>query len=202
VSGTGHAPFPRDTIFEMDCALTSRDNARGDDSSNWLRHYDSCLALGIWMWCLQFMPRRSPKSPILEALRSATADGARAVAFLEGQRWGHCPACPHCGDAEVYQTAARDGSRNKNFQWRCRGCKKMFTVWTSTVMEELWLPLRVWVYAFWKACSSKKGISAFQISREMEITHKSALFVLRRIRHLLGETNSPKLSGIVEADEC
>ena len=45
------------------------------------------------------------------------------------------------------------------------------------------LPMRVWVYAFWKAAASKKGISALQLSREMEITHKSALFVLRRIRH-------------------
>jgi transposase-like protein len=57
------------------------------------------------------------------------------------------------------------------------------------------------VYAIWKACSSKKGISALQLSREMEITHKSALFVLRRIRHGLGEAYQPKLTGTVEADE-
>jgi hypothetical protein len=57
------------------------------------------------------------------------------------------------------------------------------------------------VYAFWKACSSKKGISALQLSREMEITHKSALFVLRRIRHGLGQEDAPKLVGTVEADE-
>jgi len=77
----------------------------------------------------------------------------------------------------------------------------MFTVRTGTVLEESRLPLRIWVYAFWKACSSKKGISALQLSREMEITHKSALFVLRRIRHGVGSDNAPKLQGTVEIDE-
>ena len=94
-----------------------------------------------------------------------------------------------------------DGERNKDYRWRCRGCKKMFTVRTGTVFEESRLPLRVWVYAFWRACASKKGISALQLAREMEITHKSALFVLRRIRHGLGETSKAKLTGTVEADE-
>jgi ISXO2-like transposase domain len=77
----------------------------------------------------------------------------------------------------------------------------MYTVRTNTILEESRLPLRVWVYAFWKACSSKKGISALQLSREMEITHKSALFVLRRIRHGVGHDGSTKLQGTVEIDE-
>jgi hypothetical protein len=57
------------------------------------------------------------------------------------------------------------------------------------------------VYAIWKAYSSKKGISALQLSREMEITHKSALFALLRIRQGLGEQAKPKLQGTVETDE-
>lgn len=95
----------------------------------------------------------------------------------------------------------RDGQRNKDYRWRCRACSKFFTVRTRTVFEESRLPLRVWVYAFWRACASKKGISALQLSREMEITHKSALFVLRRIRHGMGEQDAPKMTGTVEADE-
>lgn len=95
----------------------------------------------------------------------------------------------------------RDGQRNKDFRWRCRDCKEMFTVRTRTILEESRLPLKVWVYALWKASSSKKGISALQLSREMEITHKSALFLLRRIRHGLGEVAPEKLTGTIEADE-
>src|SRR5213594_1607989 len=119
------------------------------------------------------------QSPILTALRAATQSEHAAVEFLEKQRWEGAPACPRCGSAEVYKMIGADGARNKDYRWRCRSCKQMFTVRTGTIFEESRLPLRVWVYAFWKACSSKKGISALQLSREMEITHKSALFVLR-----------------------
>src|SRR4051812_26122790 len=117
------------------------------------------------------------RSAVLGALRNAAVDEGRAVAFLEQQRWGDAPACPRCGDANVYKMMS-GAQRNKDYRWRCNGCKTMFTVRTGTIFEETRLPLRVWVYAFWRACASKKGISALQLSREMEITHKSALFVL------------------------
>jgi transposase-like protein len=141
------------------------------------------------------------RSAVLEALRNAAVDESKSAIFLERQRWGDCPACPRCGDVQVYPMIGRDGKRNKDYRWRCRGCKVMFTVRTGTIFEETRLPLRVWVYAIWKACSSKKGISALQLSREMQITHKSALFILRRIRHGLGEVDAPKLTGTVEVDE-
>jgi transposase-like protein len=142
-------------------------------------------------------------SPILSALRVASQSEALAVAFLEEQRWADAPACPRCGDANVYRMTSEDGSRNKDYRWRCKGCQKMFTVRTGTVLEESRLPVRVWVYAFWRACASKKGISALQLARELEITHKSALFVLRRIRFGIGydPKNAPKMKGTVEVDE-
>src|SRR5712692_9767653 len=151
--------------------------------------------------CYLCSMKKNPKSVILEALRKATINEFEAVTFLERQRWGNEPGCPRCGDVDVYQMRGTDGHRNKDYRWRCRGCKDMFTVRTGTTFEESRLPLRVWVYAFWKACSSKKGISALQLSREMEITHKSALYVLRRIRHGVGSENAPKLQGTVEIDE-
>jgi transposase-like protein len=141
------------------------------------------------------------KSAVLEALRNAAVDEAKSVEFLEQERWIGQVVCPRCESIEVYKMTGRDGQRNKDYRWRCRSCKKFFTVRTGTIFEETRLPLQVWVYAFWKACSSKKGISALQLSREMQVTHKSALFILRRIRHGLGETSSPKLTGTVEADE-
>jgi len=141
------------------------------------------------------------KSAVLEALRNAAVSEPQAVIFLEKQRWGDCPACPKCGSVAVYQMTRRDGQRNKDYRWRCRDCSEFFTVRTGTVFAETRLPLRVWVYAIWKACSSKKGISALQLSREMEITHKSALFILRRIRHGLGEVAPEKLTGTLEMDE-
>jgi transposase-like protein len=143
---------------------------------------------------------KKPKSQVLEALKNAAVDEAKAVAFLEQQRWGDSPRCPRCGDVDVYRMMTGE-QRNKDFRWRCNGCKKMYTVRIGSVLEETRLPVRVWIFAIWKAASGKKGYSALQLSREMEITHKSALFVLRRLRHGMEETDPPKLTGTVEADE-
>ena len=46
---------------------------------------------------------------------------------------------------DVYQMTGKDGQRNKDFRWRCRGCKSMYTVRTGTIFEETRLPMRVWV---------------------------------------------------------
>lgn len=142
-------------------------------------------------------------SPVLSALRAASLDESLAVAFFEQHRWGKAPACPRCGSAGVYQMTGANGKRNADYRWRCRDCKKMFTVRTGTAFEETRLPMRVWAHALWRSAASKKGVSALQLSREAEITHKSALFVLRRIRHGMGvaTVNAPKLQGTVEADE-
>jgi transposase-like protein len=69
-------------------------------------------------------------------------------------------------------------------------------------MEDSRIPLKVWCYAFWSACSSKKGVSALQISRECSIAYKSALFLMHRIRYAMTEPNTQeKLQGTVEVDE-
>ena|ERR1700722_2623777 len=135
------------------------------------------------------------KSAVLEALRHAATDEAKSVEFLEHERWGSNVICPRCGSTEVYQMKGRDGQRNRDYRWRCRSCKKLFTVRTGTIFAETRLPLQVWIFAFWKACTSKKGISALQLSREMQITQKSALFMLRRIRHGVGEVIAQDCAG-------
>jgi transposase-like protein len=95
----------------------------------------------------------------------------------------------------------RDGERQADFRWRCRGCKQQYTVRTGTVYEDSRIFLRHWCYAFWKACSSKKGISALQIKRETGLSYKSALFLMHRIRFAMAETPTSPLTGIVEVDE-
>jgi len=148
--------------------------------------------------------QKAPTSPVIEAMRSVGRDELRAVEFMEARRWGDCPGCPRCGSVSVYTMKdAKTGARNKDFRWRCRDCKRMYTVRTATVFEESRLPLWVWVHAFWSTCSSKKGVSALQISRECEISYKSALFVMHRVRAAMSDNGGdrPKLSGTVEVDE-
>lgn len=139
---------------------------------------------------------------VLQEIPLACTDETAAVEFMEKQRWGNIPACPRCGCIEVHKMTCKDGKRNKRFLWRCHGCKKQFTVRIRTVFEDSRIPLRIWCYAFWKACSSKKGISALQISRECSITYKSALFLMHRIRYAMTEPKEQeKLRGTVEVDE-
>src|SRR5687767_11750333 len=105
------------------------------------------------------------KSEIVGELPRACADETAAVQFLETLRWGKEPSCPRCGDTNVYQLQGKAGGRSKRFLWKCRGCKRQFTVRIGTVFEDSRIPLMHWCYAFWAACSSKKGVSAKQIQR-------------------------------------
>lgn len=149
------------------------------------------------------MRERKPKCPILDAMRDACADEARAVEFLEARRWGDSPRCPRDGCRSTAVKRMKDrttGGRERHYRWRCKSCNRMFSVRTGTTFEESRLKLKVWVYAIWRASSSKKGCSALELSRQMEITHKSALFVLRRIRHGMGVVTAPPLNGTLEAD--
>ena len=143
------------------------------------------------------------KSRTIKQIPMACADERTAVEFMETMRWGAEPACPRCGDQNVYKMMDRyTGQRNARFLWRCRGCTKQYTVRVGTVMEDSAIPLRHWCFAFWAACSSKKGVSALQIRRQTGLSYKSALFLMHRIRWAMaGSANGGPLRGDVEVDE-
>ncbi|HEX5010660.1 MAG TPA: IS1595 family transposase [Planctomycetota bacterium] len=141
-------------------------------------------------------------------LRDATTDEAKAVEFFESRRWPDAPACPRCGSMAVHKIVGKDGRREAHFRWRCPDCAKagkpcQYSVRTGTVFEESRLPMRIWAHAYWRACASKKGVSALQIQRETGIGYRAALFMMNRIRFAMDDgAEAPKLSGTVEADEA
>jgi transposase-like protein len=147
--------------------------------------------------------RNMEKSEIISEIPLACCDELAAVEFLETRLWKGEPKCYHCQSRNVYQMKDSNGQRNKRFLWRCHDCKGQFTVRLGTVFEESRLPLRHWCYAFWRASTSKKGVSALEIQRQCQISYKSALFLMHRIRHAITPEGgaSVKLSGIVECDE-
>ncbi len=97
---------------------------------------------------------------------------------------------------------AKTGKRNTRYLWRCRDCKQQYTVRIGTVYEESRIELRHWCYAFWRASTSKKGVSALEIKRHCQLSYKSALFLMNRIRFAMAPdgTEAP-LTGTVEVDE-
>jgi transposase-like protein len=97
---------------------------------------------------------------------------------------------------------SKTGERNKRFLWRCKDCGKQYTVRIGTVYEESRIELRHWCYAFWRAATSKKGVAALEIMRHCQISYKSALFLMNRIRFAMAPEQKPeKLTGTVEVDE-
>src|SRR5437773_2322307 len=105
----------------------------------------------------------------------------------------------------TYQMRDRKtGERNGRYLWRCRACRKQFTVRVGTVFEDSRIPLRFWCYAFWAACASKKGVSALQIKRQTGLSYKSALYLMHRIRYALADdpVTPARLEGTIEVDEA
>ncbi len=148
--------------------------------------------------------RSTKNDPVLEALPLACADEAAAVAFMEAQRWGQHPACPRCGSLNVYQMRnSKTGERQADYRWRCREKhpSQQFTVRTGTVFEDSRVELRHWCFAFWRASTSKKGVSALELHRQTGLSYKSCLFMLARIRFAMADSVVGPLEGEVEVDE-
>lgn len=148
--------------------------------------------------------RNLAKSEVIQNIPLACSDEHAAVEFFEQQRWGDTPCCVKCGSVDVYQMKdAKTGERNKRYLWRCHDCKEQYTVRIGTVYEESRLPLKHWAYAFWRGSTSKKGVSALEIKRHCQISYKSALFLMNRIRFAMAPDfpTNPPLNGIVECDE-
>ena len=144
------------------------------------------------------------KSNAVTQIPAACSDELTAVEFFERQRWGDTPCCVHCGSTNVYKMMDRKtGGRNKRFLWKCNDCTKQYTVRVGTVYEETRLPMRHWAYAYWRMATSKKGVAALELKRQLQISYTSALFLANRIRFAMAPdpTTAPKLTGIVECDE-
>jgi transposase-like protein len=144
-------------------------------------------------------------APTFAQLTQVFANEDVAREWLEAKRWPDGPICPHCGviDRAYKLTPKATSSRPvRKGVWKCRDCRKQFTITIGTVFAETHIPLNKWLYAIHLMCSSKKGVSALQISRTVEITYKSAWFMCHRIRKAMEKNPlAGKLTGIVEADE-
>lgn len=134
-------------------------------------------------------------------------DAARV--YLEKQLWPDGPVCPKCGlIGEAYKLA---GETTRKGLWKCSGCRQPFTVTMGTIFEDSHIPLHKWLFAIYLMCSSKKGMSAHQLWRNLwgvdetgkQLgSYKTAWFMAHRIRWALGqEPIVSKLQGVVEIDE-
>jgi transposase-like protein len=133
-------------------------------------------------------------------LKKLTEDEAREL--LEQIRWGDGVVCPHCQSTEAYKLTPKEGSTTRKGLYKCKACRKQFTVTVGTVMERSRIKIADWLMAFYLVCSSKKGISAHQLHRTLGVSYEAAWFMAHRIRFAMTqEPLNTMLSGTVEADE-
>jgi len=122
--------------------------------------------------------------------------------LLRARRWPNGPTCPKCGDADPYKIIRSPGKNKVREHYRCRACRKDYTVTVGTIFEDSHIPLNKWFAAIYLMVGSKKGVSAHQLHRELELTYRSAWFMAHRIREAMRDKcGLPLLSGTIEADE-
>jgi len=144
------------------------------------------------------MANDQQKSQKGQQLPNLTESQARA--HIEAIRWPNGPVCVHCGSVNVYRM---EGETTRDGLLACRDCRGHFTVTVGTVMEDSHLPLSTWVRAFHLVATSKKGISALQMQRQLGIgSYRTAWHLAHRIREAMRcGSVSNKLKGEVQVDE-
>jgi len=117
--------------------------------------------------------------------------------WLEKQRWGDEPWCPHCGSFNVRRNS------HPSMPWRCadRECRKRFSVRTKTSMQRSNLGYQTWIVAIYLMTTSLKSVSSMKLHRDLEITQKTAWHLAHRIRESFECDDENKFGGPVEVDE-
>ncbi|WP_150142743.1 IS1595 family transposase [Candidatus Enterovibrio escicola] len=117
----------------------------------------------------------------------------KAMDWFEQKRWAGKPTCTYCSHTGAYNTA-------KAGVYRCKSCKKDFTVRMGTVMHRSHIPLHKWLYAMYCMVTARKGISSLQLSKELGIRQASAWMLLHKLRESCSSKDA-LLGSVVEIDE-
>lgn len=123
-------------------------------------------------------------------------DEESARQYFEKNRWTGEAHCGHCGSVNVIE--CKD---HKPMAYRCRDCRKHFSVRTGTVLAESRLPLQKWLLAIFMLTSARKGIPSTQMARELGVTQKTAWFLAQRIRETWMGGNSNDMTPPTQVDE-
>lgn len=121
--------------------------------------------------------------------------------YLERLLWPAGPVCPHCGTVD--QATKLEGKAHRPGVYKCRPCRRQFTVTVNTIFHRSHIPLRTWIMAFSILCAAKKGISALQLQRQLGLgSYQSAWHMAHRIRHAMArDPLKGMLQGRIEVDE-
>lgn len=139
----------------------------------------------------------SAKARTLSLAKVMRLSDAEAFATFQAIRWVENdgePVCPKCGCVAVYTYAARR-------IFKCQGCSAQFSVTSGTIFASRKLPVRDLLAAIAIFVNGAKGISALQLSRDLDVQYKTAFVLAHKLREAMGKPNASRtLSGTVEID--
>jgi transposase-like protein len=123
----------------------------------------------------------------LATLARPHADENTARAFLESLRWPGGAVCPHCAHKGAYALAPQPQSRRpvRNGVWKCKSCRKQFTVRVGTLFEGSHIPISKWLMAVSIICASRAGIGPRQLQTTLGLSYKSAWSMSHRVRRAM-----------------
>ena len=118
---------------------------------------------------------------------------ASCIAHLEKARWGNTPRCAYCQSANTIRSAKR------RF---CYTCKTSFSVTVGTIFHHTHMPLQKWFLAISLMLNAKKGLSALQLSRDLQVNKNTAWRITMQVRKAMTQAEHRHLlTGIIEMDE-
>jgi len=138
----------------------------------------------------------SAQARSLSLIEIARLSDDEAYDLFKQSRWtdGN-PVCPHCGCEHSYSIKTRK-------QWRCKACKHTYSVTSGTIFANHKMPLQNYLLAIALYSNCAKGMSALQMSRDLNCQYKTAWVLCHKMRESLVDTVEEKLTGEVELDGC
>jgi transposase-like protein len=101
------------------------------------------------------------------------------------------PVCPHCDSVDAYDRRRFKGAP----RFRCKGCKKDFSITAGTLFVSYKLPLRCYLAAIAIFCNEVKGKSALALSRDLNVSYKCAFVLLHKLREAMTEEMKGRVVG-------
>ena len=147
-----------------------------------------------------FIGMDSPKT--LQQAIQHFSDEQVCIDAVAAMRWLDGPRCPDC----YFDDAKNPYYLKTQKRWKCRTCRRQFSVKVNTIFEDSPIPLQKWLPALWLLISCKNGVSSWEIHRALGVSPKTAWFMLHRLRLAMkAPDNGTKLGsndgGVVEVDE-
>ena len=139
-------------------------------------------------------PKRIAKTLSTYQLIEKFPNEPATIKYLESMLWKDGVVCPYCKGKEI-------SKKTRMHFYRCRECRKDFTVRVGTIFERSHIPLQKWMLAMYLIVTARKGISSLQLSKEIGVRQSTAWFLGHRIREACGNQIFEMMEGINESDE-